>query len=269
MRILFLGDIVGRTARQAVIEQMPDLRAELGCAFVIVNCENAAGGYGVTPAICEDLFACGIDVLTTGNHVFDKAEISLYLASQDKLLRPDNMADGLPGKGHVIVQNDQGLNLGVVNLMANLFMAENANAFAAADKIKASMTLGRDVDAMVVDFHGEATSEKMAMGFYFDGHASLVVGTHTHIPTADCRVLDGGTAYQTDAGMCGDYNSVIGMDKQAATGRFTGDSNGRLSVANGAPSLCGVLVDVELPTGLAKQARSFRRGGALENTSAV
>ena len=133
MRILFLGDIVGRAARQAVIEQMPDLRAELGCAFVIVNCENAAGGYGVTPAICEDLFACGIDVLTTGNHVFDKAEISLYLASQDKLLRPDNMADGLPGKGHVIVQNDQGLRLGVVNLMANLFMAENANAFAAAD----------------------------------------------------------------------------------------------------------------------------------------
>ena len=269
MRILFLGDIVGRTARQAVIEQMPDLRAELGCAFVIANCENAAGGYGVTPAICENLFASGIDVLTTGNHVFDKAEISPYLDGQEKLLRPDNMAEGLPGKGHVIVQNNEGLRLGVVNLMANLFMAENANAFAAADKIMMSMKLGRDVDAMVVDFHGEATSEKMAMGLYFDGHASLVVGTHTHIPTADCRVLDGGTAYQTDAGMCGDYNSVIGMDKKVATGRFTGVSGGRLSVACGAPSLCGVLVDVNPATGLATQAHPFRRGGALENTLAV
>ncbi len=269
MRILFLGDIVGRTARQAVIEQMPDLRAELGCAFVIVNCENAAGGYGVTPAICDDLFASGIDVLTTGNHVFDKAEISPYLASQEKLLRPDNMAEGLPGKGYVIVKNDQGLRLGVVNLLANLFMAENANTFVAADKIKASITLGQDVDVLVVDFHGEATSEKMAMGHYFDGHASLVVGTHTHIPTADCRVLDGGTAYQTDAGMCGDYNSVIGMEKQVAMGRFTGVSGGRLSVAGGAPSLCGVLVDVDPATGLAKQARPFRRGGALENTPSV
>ena len=269
MRILFLGDIVGRAARQAVIEQMPSLRAKLGCTFVIANCENAAGGYGITPAICEDLFSCGIDVLTTGNHAFDKAEISPYLANQEKLLRPDNMAEGLPGKGHVIVQNEQGVRLGVVNLMANLFMAKNTNAFAAADRMKDSMHLGRDVDILVVDFHGEATSEKMAMGYHFDGCASLVVGTHTHIPTADCRVLDGGTAYQTDAGMCGDYNSVIGMDKQAATGRFTGVSSGRLSVAGGSPSLCGVLVDVDPETGLAKQARPFRRGGALENTPSL
>lgn len=269
MRILFLGDIVGRTARQAVIEQMPGLRAELNCTFVIVNCENAAGGFGVTPAICKDLFASGIDVLTTGNHVFDKPEISPYMAVQDRLLRPDNMAEGLPGKGHVIVQNGAGQRLGVVNLMANLFMAESANAFAAADKIKASMTLGSEVDALVVDFHGEATSEKMAIGHYFDGHASLVVGTHTHIPTADCRVLDGGTAYQTDAGMCGDYNSVIGMEKRAATGRFKGVSGGRLSVANGSPSLCGVLIDIDPGTGLAMRACPFRRGGVLENTSFV
>ena len=264
MRILFLGDIVGRMARQAVIEQMPDLRAELGCAFVIANCENAAGGYGVTPAICEDLFACGIDVLTTGNHVFDKAEISLYLASQNKLLRPDNMADGLPGKGHVIVQNDQGLRLGVVNLMANLFMAENANAFAAADKIKASMTLGRDVDAMVVDFHGEATSEKMAMGFYFDGHASLVVGTHTHIPTADCRVLDGGTAYQTDAGMCGDYDSVIGMNKDNSLNRFMKKDSVKHFPAKGEATLSGVIVDCDLETGLANKVESYIFGGQLK-----
>ena len=269
MRILFLGDIVGRAARQAVIEQMPDLRAELGCDFVVVNCENAAGGFGVTPAICDDLFASGIDVLTTGNHVFDKAEITSYMTSQPKLIRPINMAEGLPGHGRTIVQNAAGLRLGVANIMANLFMAENANAFTAADQIKASMKLGRDVDALVVDFHGEATSEKMAMGHYFDGAASLVVGTHTHIPTADCRVLDGGTAYQTDSGMCGDYNSVIGMDKGAATGRFTGVSGGRLSVAGGAPSLCGVVVDVDAATGLATTITPFRRGGVLENTPSV
>ena len=269
MRVLFLGDIVGRAARQAVIEQMPGLRAELGCDFVVVNCENAAGGFGVTPAICDELFDSGIDVLTTGNHVFDKAEITSYMASQPKLIRPINMAEGLPGQGRTIVQNAAGLRLGVVNIMANLFMAENANAFAAADQIKANMKLGRDVDALVVDFHGEATSEKMVMGHYFDGAASLVVGTHTHIPTADCRILNGGTAYQTDAGMCGDYDSVIGMDKGAATGRFTGVPGRRLSVAGGEPSLCGLMVDIDAATGLATKVAPFRRGGVLENAPSV
>ena len=269
MRLLFLGDIVGRAARQAVIDQIPTLRTELGCDFVVVNCENAAGGFGVTPAICDELFACGIDVLTTGNHVFDKAEITSYMASQPNLIPPINMAEGLPGHGKTIVQNEAGLRLGAVNIMANLFMAENANAFAAADKIKASMKLGRDVDALLVDFHGEATSEKMAMGHYFDGAASVVVGTHTHIPTADCRILKGGTAYQTDAGMCGDYDSVIGMDKVAATGRFTGVAGGRLSVAGGEPSLCGLLVDIDAATGLATTVTPVKRGGALENASSV
>ncbi|MGC6473373.1 MAG: TIGR00282 family metallophosphoesterase [Candidatus Puniceispirillaceae bacterium] len=263
MRILFLGDIVGRAARQAVIEQMPDLRVELGCDFVVVNCENAAGGFGVTPVICDELFACGIDVLSTGNHAFDKAEITSYMNSQPNLIRPMNMAEGLPGQGRTIVQNAAGQRLGVVNIMANLFMAENANAFAAADQIKASMKLGRDIDALVVDFHGEATSEKMAMGHYFDGLASLVVGTHTHIPTADCRILSGGTAYQTDAGMCGDYNSVIGMQKEAATGRFNGKPAGKLAVATGTPSLCGVLVDIDPDTGLAVAVRQIRKDGIL------
>ena len=223
----------------------------------------------MTPAICEDLFASGIDVLTTGNHVFDKAEITSYMSGQPHLLRPINMAEGLPGQGSVILRNEAGLRLGVANIMANLFMAENANAFAAADQIKSTMKLGRDVDALVVDFHGEATSEKMAMGHYFDGAATLVVGTHTHIPTADCRVLEGGTAYQTDSGMCGDYNSVIGMDRQAATGRFTGTPGGRLSVAGGEPTLCGLVVDVDATTGLAVKAAPFRRGGVLENASPV
>ncbi|MGB2373933.1 MAG: TIGR00282 family metallophosphoesterase [Candidatus Puniceispirillaceae bacterium] len=263
MRVLFLGDIVGRAARQAVIDKIPDLRAELACDFVIVNCENAAGGFGVTPPICDALFGAGIDVLTTGNHAFDKSEISPYMASQPRLLRPENMNPAFPGSGHVIVENDKGQRLGVMNIMANLFMAENENAFACADKLAAEMPLGSAVDALVLDFHGEATSEKCAMGFHMDGRASLVVGTHTHIPTSDTRILPHGTAYQTDAGMCGDYNSVIGMQKEAATGRFNGKPAGKLAVATGQPSLCGVLVDIDPDTGLATSVRQIRKGGSL------
>lgn len=267
INILFLGDIVGRSARQEVIRQIPVLRDELACDFIVVNCENAAGGFGVTAAICKVLFESGIDVLTTGNHAFDKSEISVYFAEQPRLLRPENMDSALPGKGHVIVQNKQGKRLGVMNIMANLFMAENDNAFVAADRLLDKMQLGRDVDALVVDFHGEATSEKNAMGFYVDGRASLVVGTHTHIPTADTRILSGGTAYQTDAGMCGDYNSVIGMDKQAAISRFTAKAGVRLSVASNEPSLCGILVSVDEATGHAVSVSRFQRGGVLEDTT--
>ena len=267
MRVLFLGDIVGRAARQAVIETVPVMRSELGCDFVIANCENAAGGFGVTPPICDALFAAGIDVLTTGNHAFDKSEISPYMASQPRLLRPENMNAAFPGSGHVIVQNEKGQRLGVMNIMANLFMAENENAFACADKLLAEMRLGEAVDALVLDFHGEATSEKCAMGFHMDGRASLVVGTHTHIPTSDTRILPKGTAYQSDAGMCGDYNSVIGMQKEAATGRFNGQTAGKLAVATGIPSLCGVLVDISPDTGLATEVRQIRKDGVLAPAS--
>jgi len=267
IKILFLGDIVGRTARQAVIDQVPQIRQQLDCDFIIANCENAAGGFGVTPPICDALFAAGIDVLTTGNHAFDKSEISLYMASQPRLLRPENMNVAFPGKGHVVVENKKGQRLGVWNIMANLFMAENGHAFGCADQLKEKMQLGRDVDALVLDFHGEATSEKCAMGFHMDGHASLVVGTHTHIPTSDTRILPGGTAYQTDAGMCGDYNSVIGMQKQAATGRFNGQPAGKLAVATGAASLCGVLVEVDSQTGLARSVEQIRKDGVLSPTA--
>ena len=267
MRVLFLGDIVGRAARQAVIEAVPVLRTELACDFVIANCENAAGGFGVTPPICEALFAAGIDVLTTGDHAFDKSEISPYMASQPRLLRPANMNAAFPGSGHVIIQNEKGQRLGVMNIMANLFMAENENAFACADKLLAEMVLGEAVDALVLDFHGEATSEKCAMGFHMDGRASLVVGTHTHIPTSDTRILPNGTAYQSDAGMCGDYNSVIGMQKEAATGRFNGQPAGKLAVATGTPSLCGVLVDISPDTGLATEVRQIRKDGVLAPAS--
>ena len=265
-RILFLGDIVGRAARNAVIEQLADIRQELDIQFAVVNAENSAGGFGITPQISDQLLAAGCDVLTTGNHVFDKGEISPYFAQQPRLIRPVNMDNAFPGSGHVIIRNDAGVKLAVINVMANLFMAENDNAFAAMDKVLNSLRLKDEADIIVVDIHGEATSEKMAMGHYLDGRVSLVVGTHTHIPTADHHILEGGTAYQTDAGMCGSYDSVIGMNKDAAIGRFTNKKNGSLSVAGGEPSLCGLIVDVDNQTGLARSVTPFRRGGVLSSS---
>ena len=266
MRVLFLGDIVGRTARQTVISDLAGLKSELGCDAAVVNCENAAGGFGVTPAICDDLFAAGADVLTTGNHVWDKAEISPYLQQQPRLLRPANMAREFPGKGQVIHHLPNGQRLGVINVMANLFMAQNDNMFACLEGLLDDMKLVRDADVILVDVHGEATSEKVATGLFCDGRVSCVVGTHTHIPTADTRVLAGGTAYQTDAGMCGDYRSVIGMDPEVAIGRFTGKKSGRLSVAAGAPTLSGLVFETDDNTGLAISAQPIRRGGELSQS---
>ena len=266
MRVLFLGDIVGRAARQKVIETLPDLRTELALDAVIVNCENAAGGFGVTPAICDDLFAAGTDVLTTGNHVWDKAEITPYIQSQPRLLRPANMAREFPGQGQVIYQLSDGRRLGVINVMCNLFMAENDNMFACLDKALEGMRLGRDADFIFVDVHGEATSEKVATGLFCDGRASAVVGTHTHNPTADLHILSGGTAFQTDAGMCGDYQSVIGMSAEVAIGRFTGKKTGRLAVASGEPTLCGVVIETDDATGLAVNVHPLRRGGVLSQS---
>ena len=263
MKVLFLGDIVGRSARQSVIAQLPDIRSELGLDAIIVNCENAAGGFGVTPAICDELFAAGADVLTTGNHVWDKTEISPYIQKQDRLLRPANMAREFPGKGAVVHHLPNGKRLGVVNVMCNLFMAENGNMFEALDKELDALALGRDADFILVDVHGEATSEKVATGFYCDGKVSCVVGTHTHIPTADHRILPQGTAFQTDAGMCGDYISVIGMDPDIAISRFTGRKSGRLSVATGEPTLCGLIIETDDKSGLAQSVHPFRRDGVL------
>ena len=265
MRVLFLGDIVGRLARNEVIEQLPDLRAGLSLDFIVVNCENAAGGFGVTPKICEALFAAGVDVLTTGNHVWDKKEIINYISAEPRLLRPMNMAEGTPGNGIVQVKNAAGMRLVAVNIMTNLFMAPNDPVFTALKDALVRNKLGRDADFSLVDVHGEATSEKMALGHYADGRASLVIGTHTHVPTADHRILAGGTAYQTDSGMCGDYNSVIGMEKEAAMGRFLGRGNARLSVAMGPITLSGVIVEAE-DSGLASAIYPFRRGGVLAAT---
>ena len=265
MRVLFLGDIVGRIARNEVIEKLPNLRAELTLDFIVVNCENAAGGFGITPKICEALFAAGADVLTTGNHVWDKKEIINYISAEPRLLRPLNMAEGTPGNGMVQVKNAAGMRLVAVNIMTNLFMAPNDPVFTALNDALVRNKLGRDADFILVDVHGEATSEKMALGHYADGRASLVVGTHTHIPTADHRILEGGTAYQTDAGMCGDYDSVIGMEKEAAMDRFLGRGNARLSVAMGPITLCGVIVET-LGSGLASAIYPLRLGGVLAAT---
>lgn len=264
MRILFLGDVVGRHARQQVIAALSPLRDEFNLDFIIVNVENSAGGFGVTPAIADEFLNAGADVLTTGNHVWDKREIFDYIAGQPRLLRPYNMVENTPGNGVVIVENDKGQRLAVGNMMTNLFMAENENAFVGLENLLAEVKLGRDADALVIDVHGEATSEKTAFGFAADGRATLVVGTHTHIPTADHRILPGGTAYQTDAGMCGDYTSVIGMNKEAALGRFTGQQGGRLEVAKGEATLCGLFVESDDSTGLARSITPFRRDGVLE-----
>jgi len=262
IRVLFLGDIVGRTARHEVIDQVPALREEYKLDFLVVNCENAAGGFGVTPKICEALFDAGVDVLTTGNHVWDKPEIIPYIETQPRLLRPLNMPEATPGNGVVTHTNEAGKRLTVVNVMTNLFMAANDPVFAALDGALVRHKLGRDADFILIDAHGEATSEKMALGHMVDGRASMLVGTHTHVPTADHRILPGGTAYQTDSGMCGDYDSVIGMNKEAATDRFTGRGNSRLSVALGAVTLCGLLVEAD-DTGKAQTVRPLRRGGEL------
>lgn len=262
IRVLFLGDIVGRTARHEVIDQVPALREEYKLDFLVVNCENAAGGFGVTPKICEALFDAGVDVLTTGNHVWDKPEIIPYIETQPRLLRPLNMPEATPGNGVVTHTNQAGKRLTVINVMTNLFMAPNDPVFAALHGALVRHKLGRDADFILVDAHGEATSEKMALGHMVDGRASMLVGTHTHVPTADHRILPGGTAYQTDSGMCGDYDSVIGMNKEAATERFTGRSKSRLSVALGAVTICGLLVEAD-DTGMAQTVRPLRRGGEL------
>ncbi len=266
MRILFFGDIVGRAARNAVIGQTINLKNKYKCDFVITNCENAAGGFGVTPDICDALFNAGNDVLTSGNHIWDKSEISNYIANEPRLIRPLNMNEGFPGAGIFITSDKQGRRLAVVNIITNLFMSDYLNAFAALNKCLERVKLGRDADAILVDVHGEATSEKMAIAHFLDGKVSCVIGTHTHIPTADHQILTNGTAYQTDVGMCGDYNSVIGMNKEVAIGRFLKNASGRLTVATGEPTLCGIIVDIDDKTGLSYSIEPFRSGGRLQET---
>jgi metallophosphoesterase (TIGR00282 family) len=266
MRLLFCGDIVGRSGRDIVIAELPRLRQELGLDFVVANGENAAGGFGITDKICRSLYECGVDAVTTGNHVWDQREIIGYIDSDARLLRPANFPPGTPGKGVRVFALADGRRVLVANVMARLFMDALDDPFACVDRELARHPLGArgGVQAAIIDFHGEASSEKMAMGHYADGRVSLVVGTHTHVPTADIQILPGGTAYQTDAGMCGDYDSVIGMQKGPAIQRFVRKLPGeRLTAAEGPATLSAVYVETDDATGLARVAAPLRVGGRL------
>lgn len=267
MRILFLGDVVGRNARDEIIARLPDLRKNYKLDAVIVNAENAANGFGITAQICNDLYKAGVDCITTGNHIWDQREIIPYICNDPKLLRPINFPEATPGKGAYIIQTAHGHKILVTNVMARMFMDALDDPFAAMDKLCKANRLGRDVHAIVIDIHGEACSEKMAMGYYCDGRSSLVVGTHTHIPTADAQILPQGTGYQTDAGMCGSYDSVIGMDVTLAVNRFVRKVPGeKLRPAEGPVTLCGTMADIDPATGRCTRIEPFRVGGKLSQS---
>jgi len=268
MRILFLGDIVGRAGRVAVVEAVPELRRTLSLDFVIVNGENAAGGFGINEEIAQALFRAGVDCISTGNHAFDQRDkIDLY-DTESRLLRPLNYPKGAPGRGVGLYEIADGRRVLVMNAMGRVFMDALDDPFAAVDRELESCPLGLGADAIVVDMHAEATSEKMAMGHYCDGRASFVVGTHSHVPTADAQILPGGTAYQTDAGACADYDSVIGMEKTEPLQRFIRKiSSGRYNPAQGPATVCGIFVETDDRTGLAKRIEPVRIGGRLKQTT--
>ena len=268
MRILFLGDVVGRSGRDAVVASLPGLRAELALDLVVVNGENASHGFGLGPDMAQALLDAGADAITLGNHAFDRREIVAYMAQERRVIRPLNFPPGTPGQGSVVLDLAGGRRVLVLNAMGRLFMDALDCPFRGTAELLARHRLGGSVAAIVADFHAEATSEKQAFGHSFDGAVSLVVGTHTHVPSADGRILPGGTAYQTDAGMCGDYDSVIGMGKDVAGARFWRKyAPERLAPADGVASLAGVFVETDDTTGLATRIAPFRRGGALAAAS--
>jgi len=266
MKILFLGDVVGPAGCNAIKIFLPNIVKKNQIDFVIVNGENAANeGVGITEEITNNLFDCGVDVITTGNHVWDQKETVKHIEKEEKLLRPMNLPELSPGKGFGVYNSKNGLRIGVLNLMGNIFMKKCDDVFEAAQKFSIGNTLKKDYDILVVDFHGEITSEKMAMGHFFDGKATLVVGTHTHVPTSDTMILQKGTAYQSDAGMCGDYNSVIGMNKENSLNRFLKKNSIKHYPATGEATLCGSIIECDIETGLAKSIKQFIYGGVLQN----
>lgn len=264
MNILIIGDVVGSAGRAALNAHLAELRRKLKTDFVIVNGENAAHGYGITGGICDSFYQAGADCITTGNHAFDQREVIDQMARDERILRPINYPPNTPGKGHAIYTAENGKRILVANVMCRLFMELLDDPFQALDTLLKRYKLGRDVDAIVLDVHGEATSEKQAIAHMVDGKASVVVGTHTHVPTADCRVMPGGTAYQTDLGMTGDYDSVIGMQKEAALARFvTKGERIRLEPATEEGTVCGAFIKLDDRTGLAKSIQPVRVGAHL------
>ncbi len=263
MRFLYCGDVMGRSGRNVILEQVPQLREKLGLDFVIVNGENSAHGFGITRKICDAFYDVGVDVITTGNHAWDQREVMNFIDDEPRLLRPLNYPEGTPGQGFHVYEMKDNRRFFVAQVMGRLFMDPLDDPFTMLSAVLDKHVLGRDVQASLVDIHAEATSEKMAMGQYLDGRVSLVAGTHSHIPTADAQVLPNGTAYQTDVGMCGDYDSVIGMEKSVPIERFTKKISGRLTPADGPATLCAVFVDTDDETGLAKTVSPVRLGGRL------
>jgi hypothetical protein len=265
MKLLFLGDVMGRAGRTAVAAELPGLRRRLGLDFIVVNAENASGGAGLTGAHAAELLAAGADCLTLGDHAFDHRDLLGAIEAEPRILRPLNYAKGAPGAGARLFDAPGGRRVFVAQALGQVFMKRPFDdPFSALDAALKAAPLGARATAVIVDVHAEATSEKMALGHWLDGRASLVVGTHTHVPTADTQILARGAAYQTDAGMCGDYDSVIGMDKLEPITRFvTGMAKARFEPATGAATLCGVYVETDDATGRATRAEPLRLGGRL------
>jgi len=267
MRILYCGDVMGRSGRDIVTTELPKLRERLKLDFVLVNGENAAGGFGITPDICRLFYQTGADTILLGNHSWDQREIVGYIDSDAKLLRPLNYPKGTPGRGLAVFTLADARKVLVIQLMGRLFMDALDCPFQALDDGLAAYRLGGNVQAIIVDIHAEATSEKMAIGHVADGRVSLVAGTHTHVPTADAQILPGGTAYVTDVGMCGDYDSVIGIKKEIPIQRFRRKMPGeRFAPAEGPATLCAIYVETDDRTGKAKRIAPLRLGGRLAET---
>jgi metallophosphoesterase (TIGR00282 family) len=264
MNVLFCGDVMGRSGRDAVIHNIPELRKKLSLDFVFINGENAAHGFGITDKICKDFYSAGVDCITTGNHIWDQREIIGYIDSDPRLLRPLNYPKGTPGRGIGLYTTRTGKKIAVVNVMTRLFMDALDDPFAAVEAALTQNRLGGSVHAILIDVHGVATSEKQALGHLADGRASLVVGSHSHVPTADAQIFPKGTGYQTDAGMCGDYDSVIGMRKDVAMARFIRKMPGeRLTPAEGEATLCAIYAEIDDATGTCRRVAPLRLGGRL------
>ena len=266
MNILALGDVMGPAGVKVIKDKLPNLIKDKKVDFVILNGENAANnGVGISNQNAEDFFDAGVDVITSGNHIWDQKETMQFIKSEKRLLRPENSLKPAPGEGIGIYNSKNNKKIAVINLMGNVFMKQSEDVFETAKKFISNFKLKQNIDFIVVDIHGEITSEKMAMGYFFDGKATLVFGTHTHVPTSDYRIMDKGTAYQTDLGMCGDYNSVIGMDRDNSLKKFLKDSSSKKHFpAVGEATISGLLVVGDEQTGLAKKVQPIILGGSLQ-----
>ncbi|WP_338632362.1 TIGR00282 family metallophosphoesterase [Afipia carboxidovorans] len=265
MRILFVGDVVGRSGRTIVTETLPTLIRDWALDLVIVNGENAAGGFGITEAIYQEFIDAGADAVTLGNHSWDQREALVFIERAPRLIRPLNFTPGTPGRGAAMIETKKGQRALVINAIGRTFMAPSDDPFIALDRELNACPLREAVDAIVIDFHGEATSEKQAIAYHCDGRASLVIGTHTHVPTADHRILPRGTAYMSDVGMSGDYESIIGMDREEPLGRFLrGYPAARFTAGEGPGTLSGLAVETDDASGLARAVAPVRIGPVLE-----